>query len=102
GKAPTPALRAAFARFKQWLTTIYKSISQLDVELSDDIRGVFDRLLATDEEIAAAQHELGAEPLFQDPQSIGMTEKQALEYREAVEEARQAASETLTQKVMAE
>lgn len=102
GKAPTPALRSAFARFRQWLMTIYKSISQLDVELSDDIRGVFDRLLATDEEIAAAQHELGAEPLFQDPEAIGMTEKQAAEYREAIEEAKQAASETLTQKVMAE
>ena len=52
GKAPSPQLEEAFASFKAWLRFVYKSITQLDVELDDEIRGVFDRMLASDEEIA--------------------------------------------------
>ena len=52
GKAPSPQLEEAFASFKAWLRFVYKSITQLDVELDDEIRGVFDRMLAADEEIA--------------------------------------------------
>lgn len=52
GKAPSAQLEEAFASFKAWLRFVYKSLVQLDVELDDDIRGVFDRMLAADEEIA--------------------------------------------------
>jgi hypothetical protein len=52
GKAPSAELEDAFASFKAWLRYVYKSITQLDVELDDEIRGVFDRMLAADEEIA--------------------------------------------------
>jgi len=51
GKAPSTALRSIFTRFKVWLTNIYKTLSGLNVELTDDVRGVFDRLIATDQEI---------------------------------------------------
>ena len=42
----------------QWLTKIYREISRLNVELNDEVRGVFDRMLATDAEIeeATIQH----------------------------------------------
>ncbi len=56
GKAPSAGLAKAFESFKQWLTTIYKSLAQLGpdhVAINDDIRGVMDRMLATDREIAA-------------------------------------------------
>ena len=52
GKAPVRELSGAFARFKKWLTKIYRKAEALNVELNDDVRGVFDRLLATEEEIA--------------------------------------------------
>lgn len=48
GKAPQPELDGIFARFKEWLTSIYRSIRQLDVEINDDIRQVFDRMLGGD------------------------------------------------------
>ena len=54
GKAPTPELRSAFAMFKNWLTYIYRTLAGLNVRLNDDIREVFDRMIATDEEIALA------------------------------------------------
>lgn len=48
GKAPTPALKSVFERFKGWLTDIYKRITTLNIDVNDDIRGVFDRMLTTE------------------------------------------------------
>ncbi len=47
GRAPNAALGKVFEQFKRWLLSIYRTItgSAIDVELNDDIRGVFDRLL---------------------------------------------------------
>lgn len=63
GKAPSPELMGAFERFKAWLLNVYETAKRsLNVELNDDVRGVFDRLLATEEEIeqVAASNELFA------------------------------------------
>lgn len=51
GNAPAAGLAKAFQFFKSWLMTLYRSIADLDVELNDDLRNVFARLLATDDEI---------------------------------------------------
>jgi hypothetical protein len=51
GRAPSSALRSAFASFTAWMTGIYKNLSALNVNLSDDMRNVFDRMLATEEAI---------------------------------------------------
>lgn len=59
GVAPSEPLKAAFSKFKQWLVQIYKSVKGLDVELSPEIRGVMDRMLATDEEVARAHKSIG-------------------------------------------
>src|SRR5690606_29666169 len=64
GKAPSPELVTAFARFRSWLIGVYKSLRNLNVELTDDVRGVFDRLIATDEEIEAAQQKQGMVPML--------------------------------------
>ena len=47
GKAPTAELQPVFEKFKKWLTEIYKGIkgSSIDVEITPEIQGVFDRLL---------------------------------------------------------
>lgn len=55
GKAPSVKLTNAFRKFRAWLTAIYKSISQLNVEINKDIKNVFDRILASEQEIALAQ-----------------------------------------------
>lgn len=46
GKAPNAQLQSAFDKFKMWLTNIYKSLKSLNVKLNNDVRSVFDRLLA--------------------------------------------------------
>lgn len=47
GQAPTPKLAAVFAKFRAWLTEIYRAItgSAIDVPLTDEVRAVFDRML---------------------------------------------------------
>lgn len=46
GTAPSPELAGVFAKFKQWLLQIYQTIKGLGKPINEDIRGVFDRMLA--------------------------------------------------------
>jgi hypothetical protein len=46
GKAPTQGLAKVFAAFKNWLTRIYATVDRLKSPINDEIRGVFDRLVA--------------------------------------------------------
>lgn len=50
GVAPTRALGRVFAQFRDWLTGIYQTVARLRAPITDDIRDVFDRLLATNVE----------------------------------------------------
>lgn len=54
GVAPTEDLAGAFKSFKKWLLHIYKQVKALDVELTDEVRGVFDRMLAYDAQVEEA------------------------------------------------
>ena len=58
GRAPSSTLEKVFKSFKDWLMKIYKSAEELDVELSPEVRSVYDRLLATDEQIKQRKAEL--------------------------------------------
>lgn len=55
GKAPSNVLRAAFESFAAWLMEVYKSALNLNVNVDDEVRGVFDRMLATDEQLDKAR-----------------------------------------------
>ena len=54
GKAPTVALEAAFARFRRWLMQVYRSVKDLDVKLTKNVRGVFDRMFTAGLEAESA------------------------------------------------
>lgn len=45
GVAPTEGLKRVFERFKDWMSRIYQSLTGLNVDLSPQMRGVFDRML---------------------------------------------------------
>jgi hypothetical protein len=51
GKAPSTKLVGIFEAFKRDFTQIYHNADMLGVPISDAVRGVFDHMLATDEEI---------------------------------------------------
>lgn len=74
GKAPSPALAEAFTAYKLWLEQVYLSLDVLDVELDDNIRGVFDRLLATDQEIKRMRLAAGMDvPLWKSHIEAGLS-----------------------------
>lgn len=108
GKAPSQAIREAFARFRQWLIQVYRLFRRgvdaagqaLDVKLSNEVREVMDRMLATDEEIEAAAAEAEVLPLFTDAAQAGMSEAQWANYQALVGKASRTARETLQAKLM--
>lgn len=100
GKAPSAALQSAFSRFKAWLTQIYRDASRLNVQLNDEVRRVFDRLLATDDEIAVAQAPY--RNLFTDAQAAGMSPAEFDAYRATADKAGKAAEEQLTAEALHE
>lgn len=55
GTAPSAELRGVFARFKQWMLEIYESLGNLKATVNPELRAIFDRMLATDAEIADAR-----------------------------------------------
>lgn len=61
GTAPTERLAGVFAKFKQWLTSIYQTVSRLRAPINDEIRGIYDRLISNprEETIIAAEREVG-------------------------------------------
>lgn len=102
GKAPNPELQGAFARFKRWLIAVYKDLMRLNVDLSDEVRGVFDRLVATDDQIAAARQVVEAMPLFEDAQAAGMTEAEYQTYRDQLALAEEDAKVSVEQSIIRE
>ena len=53
GEAPSEALKGTFERIRAWLLKVYAGVKG-DIELSDEVREVFDRMLATQGEMTAA------------------------------------------------
>ena len=95
GKAPIPELREAFRRFRSWLIEVYQHLRGLNVELSDDIRGVFDRLLATEEAIAAAAEASPVEPAYKSREESGLSEREYAAYEKAYSQIAEEAKERL-------
>jgi predicted nucleotidyltransferase len=104
GKAPSIELRNAFRAFARWLSRIYQSLrNQLDVQLDEEMRQVFDRLIATEEQIAAAESRARIEPLFTDVNAsevAKMTEEEFAKYQQQQEKVKDLQSETLRDKLI--
>jgi len=95
GKAPSLELRDVFQRFRDWLVNIYRSLRNLNVPMTQEIRQVFDRLLATDDQIREAEAARAYEPLFKSIEDAGMTENQWSEYQRLEGERRDQARDEL-------
>lgn len=101
GKAPSIELRNAFRTFARWLARVYDSIrGVLNVKLDNEMRQVFDRLLATEEQIAAAEARAHVEPMFTDAAMAGMTEEEFAEYQKKQEKVKDIQTETLRDKII--
>jgi len=99
GKAPTPELQGMFQTFREWLIQVYKSIQKLNVTLNDDVRNVFDRMLATKEEIEANRQFRESNPLF-DKQPEEMDNATWKAYQATVTQAENESEEELAARVL--
>lgn len=103
GKAPTPELRNAFRAFKRWLTKIYEAVTSKrqgqreGVTVNPELADLFDRLLATEEEIKATREQDALIAMLDDKllNETGFTQAQVDEYRAIVNQAEDAARERM-------
>lgn len=95
GKAPSIELQGLFQRFRAWLVAVYKNFKALNVELTPEVRSVFDRMLATSEEIALAEQGRSMMPLFATPDQAGMTPEAFAAYQALGVDATNTATEEL-------
>ncbi|MGB7243975.1 MAG: hypothetical protein WBC93_18060, partial [Sulfitobacter sp.] len=87
GKSPNPAMQSLFQRFKAWLVRIYRHTDNLNVDLTPEVRGVMDRLMASDEQIEAAKQVNGPEPLFGSATEADMTRDEWAEYQRITQQS---------------
>lgn len=64
GNSPSMEMTGIFQRFRSWMVNIYKQITSLNVELDNEIREVFDRMLASSDAIKEAEQARTYVPLF--------------------------------------
>lgn len=91
GKAPNVELAGLFARFRSWLLNVYKSLGALNVDLTPEVKGVMDRMLASEDSIKEAEAVRGYDPLFKSAEAAGMTPEVWAEYQSLGSEATNAA-----------
>jgi GGDEF domain-containing protein len=73
GKAPTAELARTFSRFKLWMIRIYRGLEGVretyrkaygrELDLSDDVRRMFDRILGARDAVAEAERDAGGAEL---------------------------------------
>lgn len=80
GKAPAAALIGLFTRMKLWLLDIYRDIRKLGGAPPKAVADVFDRLLATEDELKAERAKVGRRPMWSNPTEAGMTPEQWVAY----------------------
>ena len=100
GKAPSEELRGVFRRFRSWLKQVYQSLKNLNVELTDEVRSVFDRMFASDEQIQQTQYINGMAPMFEDAAQAGMDDTDYAQYRHNAERATAEAQDDLTARAL--
>lgn len=113
GKAPTQELKPLFRRMASWMRTVYRGIrnaiaagfrkdTKQDLpEMTPEVRGVFDRMLAAETAIETREASDGLLPMFQTKEQFvaaGYDETRWDAYVKAAEEARATAIEELQAK----
>lgn len=95
GNTPSIEMQSMFQRFRAWMIRVYKDMKALNVELTDEVRGVMDRMIATTEQIELAERGRSMMPLFASAQQAGMTTDEFAAYQDQGIEATQDAIQDL-------
>lgn len=104
GKAPSIELQSYFQQFRAWLLNVYRSLKDFIArhpeagQLNDEVRAIFDRMLATSEDIQLAEQARSMMPLFRtqaEAANIGMTPEEFAAYQAQDPQATQDAVQDL-------
>ena len=112
--APSVELQDVFVRFGNFIRNLYKSIrddlnklyrdengTDLPV-LTDDVRAVMDRLVASEDQIIQSQRVYEMRPMFETQEQSNMDNATWQEYRDAIEKAQNEAIDDLSKVSMRE
>ena len=111
-KAPSKGLQKLFRQFARFIKDVYQDVStrlndlyrretgqDLPV-LTNEVRSVMDRMLATDEQIIQAEQIYDMKAMFQTQEQSGMNDVQWAEYTAALNEAEEETLEIMSQQSM--
>lgn len=87
GKSPSLEMQPIFARIRAWMVQVYKQLTNLGVELTPEVRGVFDRLIASEDAIQHAEQVRSYAPLFKSAAEAGIPPEQFHDYMALGKEA---------------
>ncbi|BEU88669.1 hypothetical protein TAMA11512_21330 [Selenomonas sp. TAMA-11512] len=99
GKAPSLELVGIFEKFKGWMKKIYNTLTRQQLPINDDIRQVFDRMLASEEQLNAAELFYNSERLF-GGKELGL--KEMKDYTKLLEDAHREARKKMEQRILKE
>lgn len=101
GKAPNAGLREAFESFKAWLISVYQRAEALRVNVSPEMRDVFERMFAAEEEIAFARAEDNVDALVaQSAEELGVSQEEYQRLVDLGEQAREESERQLLAEIM--
>lgn len=93
GKAPSLELQPLFQRMRAWFINVYRNmmsyLTRSGETLTPEVRAVFDRMLASTEQIKLAQQARSMMPLFQTAEQAGMTIEEFAAYQKLDPQATQ-------------
>ena len=107
GKAPSIELQTVFSRIRDWMVRIYADVvAKINArfraqfgrdlpELDDTTRAMFDRMIASDAEIAEMRVVRNATPIFQTQAESGMNDADWKDYQDRIADADKAAQAEL-------
>lgn len=104
GRAPSKELQGVFRRFKKWLTDIYQTIdnfiktNEYAIPISDEVRQVFDRMLASEADIRNMERVNGYFAKLPAVITENMSEATKRKIQDFTEKARDKAIDLLTKK----
>lgn len=107
GKAPSNSLRQVFARFRSFMTAVYRSMSNFmggneRADLNPEITAVMDRMLATEDAILEVQRQRNLEMLMTEEMArdLGISDEDYAAMKQTHEDATEAAINELEQKTI--
>ena len=98
GEAPSPELRPLFAQFRDWLLAVYHSLTGLNHRASPEVKSLFDRMLASDEAVAATlSHQVKSQLSPELAKKLGINEAEWQDYLKAAATAKDEAVKAIDQ-----